>query len=75
MIRISVLFKMIIISKFQNSVKTPTRQQIEENKLINKSSYQIRLENSIKKYQLGDTFIWAVCMLLRLDSVTDIWKK
>lgn len=24
---------------------------------------------------ITDTFIWAVCMLLGLDSITGIWKK
>lgn len=25
--------------------------------------------------EILETFIWAVCMLLGLDSITDIWKK
>lgn len=24
--------------------------------------------------EMIDTFIWAVCMLLGIDSITDIWK-
>lgn len=31
--------------------------------------------SNIQAPLIMDTFIWAVCMLLGIDSVTGIWKK